>query len=47
MAERKILVVDDEESLLKVVKRFLEKKGYQPETAKDGNKALSLIKKGK
>ena len=45
MEEKRILIVDDEESLLKVIKKFLEKKGYQPETAKDGDKALSLIKK--
>ena len=47
MEEKRILVADDEESLLKVIKRFLEKKGFSVETAKDGEKALNLIKKFK
>src|SRR3990170_8210877 len=47
MEEKKILIVDDEESLLKVIKKSLEKKGYLADTAKDGKKALGMVRDGK
>ena len=46
MAE-KILLVDDEESILDVSKRYLERDGYQVITASDGEEAISRWKKEK
>ena len=43
MAKR-ILVVDDEPDILKMVKFRLEKEGYEVATAVDGQKALDSIK---
>ena len=40
---KKILVVDDEPDLLKVVTFRLQKAGYETITAEDGQKALDLI----
>lgn len=40
----KILVVDDEESIIELVKFNLEREGYQVVTAKDGDKALNLVR---
>jgi two-component system alkaline phosphatase synthesis response regulator PhoP len=39
----KILVVDDEESILRLVSYNLEREGYEVLTAADGNKALAII----
>ena len=38
-----ILVVDDDQALLKLIRRFLELGGYNVTTASDGEKALQLI----
>lgn len=38
----KILVVDDEEDILEVLKYNLEKEGYQVKTASDGNAGLEI-----
>lgn len=43
----KILVVDDEESIRTVLRRFLEKKGYQVKTASNGIEALKVIESEK
>ena len=43
----RILLVDDEPSLLDCVKMMLEFDGHQVETAADGNAALSLFEKGR
>ena len=40
MAKKKILVVDDEPSVLKVLRRRLESKGYDVITAEDGLEGL-------
>ena len=40
----KILVIDDELSLLKILKRFLEKLNYIPELAETGEKGLALFR---
>ncbi len=40
----KILVVDDEKKLLKIIKAYLEKEGYTIDTASDGKEALKLVK---
>ena len=40
----KILVIDDEKSLLKILKRFLEKLNYVTELAETGEKGLALFK---
>mgnify|MGYP000941367434 CR=1 FL=1 len=39
----KILVVDDEPQILKVLQAYLEKEGYRVLTAKDGRLALSIF----
>ena len=39
----KILVVDDEEQIVEVVKAYLEREGYQVFTAFDGNEALKVF----
>ena len=44
---KKILVVDDEPDILKVVTFRLKKAGYDIKTAEDGQKALEEIKKEK
>ena len=43
--KRKILVVDDDESLLDTTSSFLEIFGFEPILAKDGEEAISLYKK--
>ncbi|MCW6086414.1 response regulator transcription factor [Clostridium sporogenes] len=40
----KILVVDDEERILDVIKAYLEKEGYEVITAMDGEGAIKLFK---
>lgn len=39
----KILVVDDEEQIVEVVKAYLEREGYEVFAAYDGNEALSVF----
>lgn len=39
----KILIVEDEEPLRKVVRKYLEKKSFAVDEAEDGNEALSMI----
>lgn len=40
----KILIVDDEERILEVVRAYLEKENYEVTTASDGEEALRLFK---
>jgi DNA-binding response OmpR family regulator len=47
MFGKKILLVDDDISILKSFKRILENKGYVVETAETGRDALEKIKKKK
>lgn len=42
-----VLVVDDEPNMCDILRRILEKEGYQAMTAPDGETALRLIKKYK
>ncbi|UCF94998.1 MAG: response regulator [Desulfobacterales bacterium] len=42
---KKILIVDDEESILKVVSQYFTRKGYQTVTAKNGNEAIQVLEK--
>jgi two-component system alkaline phosphatase synthesis response regulator PhoP len=42
---QKILVVDDEESILELLRYNLEKEGYHVETAEDGVKAIEMAAK--
>jgi DNA-binding response OmpR family regulator len=42
---KKILVVEDEEKIMNVVKSFLESKGFQVVSAENGRKALELFEK--
>ncbi len=44
MANRKILVVDDERHIVKLVRVNLERVGYQVVTANDGVEALEQVK---
>ena len=39
-----VLVVDDEPNICNVLRRILEREGYQVQTAPDGETALQLIK---
>ncbi len=41
----KVLVVDDEEPILELLKYNLEKGGYEVKTASDGSKAVDIAKK--
>ncbi len=40
---KRLLIVDDEEKLLKIIKAYLEKEGYIVKTAIDGKEALILV----
>lgn len=40
---KRILVVDDEEKILSVIKSFLESKGFSVITAENGRKALEIF----
>ena len=44
---KKILVVDDEQQLVKVLRGYLEKAGYSVVTAYDGNDALTVFQREK
>jgi len=44
MAKNKILVVDDEEKLVRIVKAYLEREGYTVVAAYDGKAALALAR---
>jgi len=46
-AKMKILVVDDEVQIVKVLQAYLEKAGYLVVTAADGGAALSVFRQGK
>ena len=41
-ADQRVLVVDDEESIRWVLKRGLEREGYDVSTATDGEEAIEL-----
>lgn len=43
----RILIVDDDPSIVKIVKLYLTKSGYEAEEAGDGRTALELIRKGR
>ncbi len=42
---QRVLVVDDEESILELLKYNLEKQGYEVKTALDGEKAIGIARK--
>ncbi|MCD6590868.1 MAG: response regulator [Candidatus Aenigmarchaeota archaeon] len=44
MGEKKVMVVDDEESLIELVKAVLEEEGYRVITAMNGEEALEKLK---
>ena len=44
MANKKILVVDDEKKIVDIVKAYLEKDGYRVTTAYDGKAALEMAR---
>ena len=43
MTKPKILVVDDEERIVEIVRAYLEKDGYRVVAARDGRQALDLV----
>ncbi|OEF95589.1 response regulator transcription factor [Desulfuribacillus alkaliarsenatis] len=47
MSSKRILIVDDEESILKLIKYNLEKAGFDTITASDGEKALAIASEEK
>lgn len=47
MAGEKILVVDDDERILKIVRHCLEREGFSVVTAADGARALEMVKSEK
>jgi CheY-like chemotaxis protein len=47
MSKKKILVVDDEESLIELVKAVLEEDNFEVTTAMDGKEALDKLKEVK
>lgn len=47
MAKMKILVVEDEKDILKLLKYNLEKEGYEPLTAGDGEQAVEIFRREK
>lgn len=44
---KRILLIEDEEDIITIIKNVLEKEGYIVNVAKDGETALSLAKKQK
>ena len=46
MEEKRVLVVDDEESFRHMLSVILEKQGYEVDTAKDGEQALEKMESG-
>ncbi len=44
-AKQKILVVDDEEDILEILKYNLEKEGFEVKTASDGNAGIEMAEK--
>ena len=44
LKERKVLFVDDEVSILKLLKKTFEKRGYEVDTAENAEDALSILK---
>ncbi|MCG3206109.1 MAG: Alkaline phosphatase synthesis transcriptional regulatory protein PhoP [Elusimicrobia bacterium] len=47
MAKEKILIVEDEKDLVKILKYNLEKEGYRPLVSYDGESGLALFRKEK
>ena len=45
MSYKKILVVDDDEKIVGIVRAYLEKEGYKVLTAYDGNTAIDMAQK--
>ena len=43
--KKKILIIDDEPSLLKILRKFLEKLDYSADTAENGELGLDLFQK--
>ncbi len=43
MTEYKILVIDDEEDICLLLSRYLSKKGYQVDTAKNGKEGIEKL----
>ncbi|WP_345351900.1 response regulator [Candidatus Villigracilis affinis] len=45
MSEKSILIVEDEPSIAEVVGLYLNRAGFQVQTAKDGRQAMSMLEK--
>lgn len=44
MSKQKVLVIDDEDKILQLVRSYLERDGFQVETANDGQKGLEAAR---
>jgi DNA-binding response OmpR family regulator len=47
MPKRRVLLVDDDENIVKLVSMYLEKDGYRVDSANDGRDALALFRRSK
>ena len=47
MPKRRVLLVDDDENIVKLVSMYLEKDGYRVDSANDGRDALTLFRRTK
>jgi DNA-binding response OmpR family regulator len=47
MPKRRVLLVDDDENIVKLVSMYLEKDGYRVDSAHDGRDALTLFRRAK
>ncbi len=47
MEEKRILLIDDEENILRIIKKFLQDNSYNVKTAKSKNEAVEILKKQK
>jgi DNA-binding response OmpR family regulator len=45
MAKKQILIADDDQDVLEVIKAIMEHEGYRVRTARDGEQAFKLIRK--
>ena len=45
MEKTRVLIVDDDPNINQLIKLYLEKEGYETETAERGDDALNLFKK--
>jgi len=47
MDGKRVLIIEDDESVLRLFKTILQKKGYEADTAQTGREALEKIQRGR